>query len=878
MALSTARKKKSLTRSTSIILDIADHEWERVLIFPDTITAGADGRNHYERAEKFLKKLSSRNLHYLAKQLGVSVSTEARPDSIAGSLVNSGHREQLVRLITFAKGRGRLAAADEIFESAKTSAERKKAKGDFDLIPGHPNATLHSFCKLCVLVNKNAAKLESIYLHALWRSRATQAVFRSDAGLSDEICEGLLQSADELADKFASSSSYEARLFLSAEIAPHFTLFLFQREMQPRIHADYRNGKAVTHGFGWVLFGIDTSRGQLIFKGGGEDAAQYVKAWIEEHAKIQLLPEGIKPFEEYDFKDVSCKVLGDYSSDAGVDLLQLTLARCNRRSVSPVSIGPPLYGSTIREDLRFLREHDALALTSLADLREMKVRFDNHELKIEVNLDEMGFVFLQADDSGYPPQKLGQFFDAFELAFGLPLNCRIDLRTNALGHAPVLSWLLDITCPEQVGAFQKGTYEHLLKEGLLVAEEITECSCLNKHCKIQVVETAQSTDCPECHETLQTVSRVSIHRDSEVIYKTLQSFFRQNTSRKLHKAVTKQSKRGEVYRLEPSHSDDVPFEVLVAAESDPHLIRRCGLIQRPVLAVHTHGFHGYPYADEFGAVHMHLSDVIAATRDSESLANFAQQLEELFQQGQSRLAEIALRAGANAVSAIESKTDVYGDQDYEKHVFALLRSMFPFADRWGGGNKPDGFVSIPYFEGGNLRKGEKFNWSYDAKLTSKTKGYDLNKSEKRKAFEYVLALQKEPALQVQGNQLDAHVFVSNWITENAAKGVAEHFRMSHNSESLDYQIPIVVLRESFLVEFYKSFHKHRTEFQKRQPFIGKQLKQAFTNTFGNGYAILDKAQAERLVEKILKLPQANSPVDGKELRESLSAAGSERNR
>jgi hypothetical protein len=849
-------------------LTVTPDDWVQVQIFPDVMGLNGDGKDHLAVAERTLQKVPAKNLAYIARRLGVTTSDETNGLAIVDSLLNSSQRENLISLVCFSKVKGRLAAAEELFNNRLGDSDRRRIQGDFDAVQG--KAVFAPFGKLVALVALDSSWLSTVFLHAQWRSRATHSAFVADGPITRDACQRLLESSTDIAEALVESSSFDCKLFMHSEVEPQVILFLFQRERKPQVKADYRNTKVITHGFGWVLFGIDLGRKRISLKSGGEDALGVIKGAIEDAAQVKLTPEGFDPFRDYDYAEVSSRVLGEYPRESEVQLIGLTLSRCNRRSVSPMSIGPPLYGGSIRDDLKFLKDHEAIALSSLADIKAIKVRYANRDISIRVDLDNVGLIYLRMDDSGFPPSRVGEFLDAFEDCFGLPLNCRIDPRGNVMGHAPIIAGLLNITSPDEVAAFQQSDFSSMVRENLLSIESVTDMRCDNRSCKVKGVESLESTTCPECHEALTPHTRRVVLHNADEIFKWLQRFFKSHTTRLLQRSMSRSS-RGNVYSLEPTTTDDIVFEVLVATESNPHLIKRCAMIHRPVLVIHTHDFKNAPYSDPIGTVHVYLADLLAASQQEADTTAIAQQLSELLSEGQSRMVEISLRAGFNAASSIKAKGEGYGDQEYERDVFALLRSMFPFADRWGGSSRPDGFVSLSYVDGGDVREIKKVNWSYDAKLTSKVrgkgdeKGYDLNKSEKRKAHEYVTALQNDPALQVQGNRLNAHVFISNWITEQTVQGVVDHFRVSHNSDSLHTVTHIVVMMEDFLVQFHAAFHQHRIELLKRWPFVGRVFKDWLLRDSTKGYCILDGPQAALVVNEILALAPTETPVDAKKL-------------
>lgn len=162
---------------------------------------------------------------------------------------------------------------------------------------------------------------------------------------------------------------------------------------------------------------------------------------------------------------------------------------------------------------------------------------------------------------------------------------------------------------------------------------------------------------------------------------------------------------------------------------------------------------------------------------------------------------------------------------------------------------------------------ENLNWSYDAKITGKDEGYNLDKSEKRKAFEYVVAIQNQVTVQMNG-KLAAHVFVSNCIDESKIKGTLQHFREDHNSSQLKNPVTIVLMTEEFLTTIYKWTSENREFFRRRELHVGMLIKNILTSV--NGYKILEEGEASALIEEIKKLDPIERPVDAKKVRDGIS--------
>lgn len=288
-------------------------DWHSVLLSPDIVDSGADGKNHKGRAIDFLdKKVSKANQAFIADVLGLDISDSNR--SFALGLMHSAACQYLTRLCAFARQSGVLAAAHEQYETTFSTQDKKRHRASIEALSGRSNQELHAFSRLIVLIDLEPTNIEKVFLRSKWRSRATRQAFIATKSMTLDTVEGLQNNAAQLAERFASrGSKSSARLFLDAEIQPGLHVFLFQRELAARQQVDYRNGLTIHHGFGWVLFGIDRNTGRIAFKGGGAENANIVCGWIAENTQdLQFQPEGSLPFSAYDVEKVADSLLGVY--------------------------------------------------------------------------------------------------------------------------------------------------------------------------------------------------------------------------------------------------------------------------------------------------------------------------------------------------------------------------------------------------------------------------------------------------------------------------------------------------------------------------------------------------------------------------------------
>ena len=205
--------KKSDADSPNLV---PNNQWERILVSPEIIETKQDGKDHRKRASDFLdKRLNKSNQLFVAKLVGASVSSENT--SPISAVLRSTLAGDLTKLCTFARLKGVLSAAEDQYEVEFTTGEKRSHRADLVAVGTSKSVTLHAFAKLILLVMKDAKQLERIYLRMKWQSRATREAFVASRPLDHQVRDGLVSSADEVADSFVTKKDASSRLFLHGE-------------------------------------------------------------------------------------------------------------------------------------------------------------------------------------------------------------------------------------------------------------------------------------------------------------------------------------------------------------------------------------------------------------------------------------------------------------------------------------------------------------------------------------------------------------------------------------------------------------------------------------------------------------------------------------
>jgi hypothetical protein len=179
-------------------------------------------------------------------------------------------------------------------------------------------------------------------------------------------------------------------------------------------------------------------------------------------------------------------------------------------------------------------------------------------------------------------------------------------------------------------------------------------------------------------------------------------------------------------------------------------------------------------------------------------------------------------------------------------------------------------VCLPEYEQNAMEGVETWNWSYDAKHSDKAGGYDLNIEERRKIVNYIEKFRAKIAFWEKSTKLRAHVIISNKLTEAKMKSTAEFvFDEASGVKKGNRDVRLVLMRQEFLTRLYELVAEKKDDYQRRRPFFGNLLVKLLERERDDGYSVLDKDDAERLFQELLKVRPVEKAMTEGELISGL---------
>lgn len=194
----------------------------------------------------------------------------------------------------------------------------------------------------------------------------------------------------------------------------------------------------------------------------------------------------------------------------------------------------------------------------------------------------------------------------------------------------------------------------------------------------------------------------------------------------------------------------------------------------------------------------------------------------------------------------------YTAKRFEKDVFYLLKFMFRYSERLGrhGKTEPDGCLLIPRDESDHYIAG------YDAKLTQKPDGYDIDADEKTKAAKYISILNQNSLIRnlKSDEPIDGHIFISNNLNEGQFSHVADEVsRWIEVNADATHNSPVIFLETEALISLLDVFNRNFDHIHS-DPDIHDAFRSQIIDELSTkeGYTVFDEAAVERVHDRVLE--------------------------
>lgn len=865
-----AKKKAAISNSPAVgwLPEQTPDAWVRLQVYPEAIEHPKTGQDYEQKARAVLVKTGLGNLRFLCASAKIAFRSEHdSTEQLATRLLESEFRTELIYLATFI--RPRKMAVVEFFDSMTTDRDRSALETEIASHCSRRPETAKPLTKLIYLYRSNPTLLEKIHFRHAWRRLPTIFAYAVSTGLTPHSLKTLSANFHSLVsalDKLKPGESYES--FGCSKLTASTTVFVVHRRYPPSVRADYENHFRLQHDFSTIAFSIDELAGSVSVKIANRALAETVRDWIADTLKTTLHDAGSSLFSDYQPESVEAAFLGGYDESHGIDLIGLKFRQSFGPNHSPLVLTSARYSRSIREDLSWLKQAQVIRLRSLSDVESFQLRYEGNEIDIVGMIEKGGAVRFCVNDSGLTEEVVGRLRSAFLKTFLVPLDQSIDPTLLAMGPADIYHFLMAGVNEEDVQPYQKEALGKLVQLGLLQRIEGKAGRCTDLQCKhhSQVVTDPAMAECPACQGELKWHDLCKYEDDRKVQIQIVRGVLQKATGWNMDPALISFESH-QFYRLSSDKHPDKTVCVFVNDRLNSGKMETFHRAMFPLIIVHPLGQQGLPVIDPFGIAHVGLPYMLAASDVDEDWKKFRTSVREVVPRLLWMEKERVLKTSRLSHVNLLSKPVGYDDRNYEADVFNVLRSIFPFTVKWGGGNKPDGFSSLVYFPENNLAKPSKYNWSYDAKYSDST--YSFGIGEYRQALDYIRRLHAPKSLKSLGNRYDAHVIITNSMDEQSMKNAADFMA---TQDRLDEEFPdfrLVFMRDVFLTKLWELVRNSEIEFEKRGTYLSEYFARIIADRTRDGYCLLDEDAAVDLVEEVLDQDPVQQPVDAEKVKKDL---------
>jgi hypothetical protein len=842
--------------------------WVRLQVYPDAIRHTETSEEYEHKARSILQKSGTGNLRYLCKSAGVRFRASGdSSDQLATHLFQSDSRTELIYLATFL--RSRVTAVVEFFDEIATSADRAALEAEVASESTHRPETPKPFTKLVWMFRSNPMLLEAIQFRHAWRRLPTVFTYTVPTGLSAKAVTELssnIQALIVVLDKLKSGESYAS--FGQKNLIGRITVFVLHRCFPPSVKSDYQNSYRLQHDFSIVTFAVDAATSTFLIKVANRSVSDAIRQWINDTLKVTLHDAGASLFSNYKPESVEDAFLGGYDELLGIDVVGITFRYSFGPNHSPLTLKSNSFSRSVREDLSWLKQSHVVRLRSLAEIEQLILRFEGHEVEVTGEVEKGGSIRFHLSDKNLTEETAASLRTAFREAFHVPLDQSIDPTMLTMGPSEIYHFLLSGVSEEQVLPYQKAWLAVLIEKGLLKTVEGKMAKCTNLNCSShsQLLSDTSLLECGTCQGPLKWEEYRRYEEDKKMQVRIVREFLQKATGWKLDPTL-RSFESHKFHRLTSPKNPSQTVGFFINDRLSPGKVETFHRAMFPLIVIHPLGQQILPVIDIGGIAHIGLPSLIAA-RDTDDdwkklRSGCADVLKRLLRMEKERV----MRTSRASYDTIRSRAAGYDDRNYEADVYNLLRSLFSFTVKWGGGNKPDGFSSLVFFPNNDLRNSTKFNWSYDAKYTETT--YPFGIGEFRQMFDYVRRLHAPKRLKSLGNSYDAHVFITNAMEESAMQNAANFMATQHRLGTETPDFLLVFMRDAFLIKLWELVRESESEFDKRGTYLAEFFVSMIRNRMSDGYCLLDAAAAVALVDDVLAENVIQDPVDGEKLTNDL---------
>ncbi len=780
---------------------------------------------------RFLRTMSLKELEELTIQLDVTPVEGAQAIDLTNKLLEVSEAERLMLLLLNDFQKRKKMTIMNFYNRNITDGQYENASA-----------------QLLEIFNKDPNNLSSILTYHYWLSRASGQMYHFDQSIGIDKVKSLLtekQYTENLGKLLKRHSTHDNnyKLFSYSIIQDTLCIGLLYKEINDTSIPDFddavRNKQVDVR-----LFAIDTAHSSLEIKAKANSEYAAIKEFIEKNCDCTLVTLSNDVFKQYEKSKVMNAMLGEDTA-TGTVINDFLVDKVVFRS-SPLTNSPEIAMQTINKSIwpTIADAHDkgTIDINSLKDLKSISFKSMDVRRTIYSRIKDNGNIIFTMNDARMNDKILQAIKEKFKDKFGIPLFQEISNQQFKAGEIDIVDYVLGYCNTLEQESHIQTMYDKLLEDNILEKQSIIYADCSDVTCLYQETEhdtIHEDLPCPICAEelTFDTVESTEINMKNiqkYVIDKLNKWCSNNNWKMNANSQLTYDKTPLQIIKISNNDKNQVLQFFIVNKTIKKGLLKKLTKMMDPIVIIFA--------GQREDLIEEYTENCIEAmtfgklyVQEDDQMANFIENIyHDLALRTKTTIATAASKAyqSMQVIQKMPSqiKPDEYSSSDLEDDGFTLIKDLFMNAVKWGkeksGQAVPEGVFSISFQK--QRRSKESYAFSFDFKLTRKDEGHNLNKSEQRKAADYVNDLNESDELTnfTHLNELTGHIFISNCFKETQKEYIKEHFE-KYVVEDTNSK-PILLTTDT-LMHLHAKYREHFEEIEYKKTYFYERLYKILVN-------------------------------------------------
>ncbi|OKL36694.1 hypothetical protein [Domibacillus mangrovi] len=667
---------------------------------------------------------------------------------------------------------------------AKEFLHRKKGsiKSYYNLVSNSFEDTYSTpLVQLLHLFKKSPANLFSFYTYHLWSVRGSGDLLSLNKKVSVEKSKDLAKNSEfekELENRLfkGSGEKNKYRIFSYCILDNQRVIVLWYKRLNDISRPDFKEAIR-NQEVDEMMYEVSLDNQSVEIKIKTETEKRIIKKYLEETFEGELTLVKSEVFNRYNKQMVLDSFLLGKSA-VGKTIVDFQVESIHFRE-SLLKNSPEITIKANHIDvwasIKDAYEKNCIHMTSIKDIAGMAVIAEGTRRIIRSSVLENGHILLTMDDSRLEKDRRKSFMDKFLERFGIPLFQEISNEHFTDGQSDLVDYAMSQVNSENIQENEQ--YGKLIEKKMLKLIPEETAYCQERDCTYEERRSDDQTiptECPVCEGIIKTKSNILLKTDIKQINQYIQSHIKilekSGDWKKLNNSIMTFGKRKYEFINIERNVDGKLFQLIITEETLPRpFLNRLIKQMTPIIIIFVG--HQDLYVEKFttdSIQTMTFGKLFVLDKEEEILNFYIPLMNTLALRSKAYIASAASKAYESLCQLplmIEEEVKEYDEDTLEDDVFAILKDIFTNATKWGNNKKgqavPEGVFTISC-RNGKYTKVLNDTFTFDCKYTEKDH-YNLERSEKRKAVEYVKSLGVNAYIQRFSNvsEISAHLFISN---------------------------------------------------------------------------------------------------------------------